>query len=35
VSSVSLATCEEAARAALDAADPMAGREAVRAIVTG
>jgi phosphotransferase system enzyme I (PtsI) len=34
LSSVSLATCEQAARAALDAADPMAGREAVRAVVT-
>lgn len=35
LSSVSLATCEQAARAALDAADPMAGRAAVRALVSG
>jgi phosphotransferase system enzyme I (PtsI) len=33
LSSVSLAVCEQAARAALDAADPMAGREAVRALL--
>jgi phosphotransferase system enzyme I (PtsI) len=34
LSSVSLTVCEQAARAALDAADPMAGREAVREVVT-
>ena len=33
LSAVSSTTCQEAARAALNAADPMAGREAVRAIV--
>jgi phosphotransferase system enzyme I (PtsI) len=32
---VTRATCEEAAEAALAAADPMAGREAVRAVVGG
>ena len=31
LSAVSMATCEEAAEAALAAADPMAGRDAVRA----
>jgi phosphotransferase system enzyme I (PtsI) len=35
LSSVSLATCEAAARAAVEAADPMAGRDAVREIVSG
>ena len=35
LSAVSLVTCEQAARAALDAADPMAGRDAVRAVVAG
>ena len=35
LSAVSSATCEEAARAALAAADPMAGREAVRAVIAG
>jgi phosphotransferase system enzyme I (PtsI) len=33
LSSVSRATCEAAARAALNAADPMAGRDAVRALL--
>ena len=35
LSAVSSETCREAAAAALAAADPMAGREAVRAVVTG
>ena len=33
LSAVSSATCAEAAKAALAAPDPMAGRDAVRAIV--
>ena len=35
LSAVSSATCAEAAKAALAAADPMAGRDAVRAVVGG
>ncbi len=35
LSAVSSATCAEAAKAALAAADPMAGRDAVRAVVAG
>jgi phosphoenolpyruvate-protein phosphotransferase (PTS system enzyme I) len=35
LSAVSMATCEEAAEAALSATDPMAGRDAVREMVTG
>ena len=35
LSAVSSATCAEAAKAALAAADPMAGRDAVRAVVRG
>ena len=35
LASVSMAACEEAAEAALSATDPMAGRDAVRAVVTG
>ena len=35
LSAVSSATCKRAAEVALDAADPMAGRDAVRAVVAG
>jgi phosphotransferase system enzyme I (PtsI) len=35
LSSVSMETCEAAAKTAVEAADPMAGRDAVRAIVAG
>jgi len=35
LSAVSMATCQQAAGAALSATDPMAGRDAARAVVTG
>jgi phosphoenolpyruvate-protein phosphotransferase (PTS system enzyme I) len=35
LSAVSSSTCAEAAKAALAAADPMAGRDAVRAVIGG